>query len=130
MIKEKTIVQYGKEQTMAKKFGKFLLFSAAVGAAAAGAYYYFQKKGSVDQEPVEEDEDYDDFSEDLDDEASERNYVSLGKDTFESVAGTMSDKAEDVKDATKTAAEEAVENVEEKIEEFFDDDDDDDTNQS
>ena len=29
---------------MAKKFGKFLLFTAAIGTAAAAAYYYLQKK--------------------------------------------------------------------------------------
>lgn len=29
---------------MAKKFGKFLLFTAAVGTAAAAAYYYMQQK--------------------------------------------------------------------------------------
>ncbi len=31
---------------MAKKFGKFLLFTAAVGTAAAAVYYYMQKKES------------------------------------------------------------------------------------
>ncbi|MFR8844124.1 MAG: hypothetical protein ACLVGL_03165 [Waltera sp.] len=31
---------------MAKKFGKFLLFTAAVGTAAAAAYYYMQQKDS------------------------------------------------------------------------------------
>lgn len=28
---------------MAKKFGKFLLFTVAAGTALAGAYYYLQK---------------------------------------------------------------------------------------
>ena len=32
---------------MAKKFGKFLLFTAAVGTAAAAAYYYMQQKNSL-----------------------------------------------------------------------------------
>ena len=32
---------------MAKKFGKFLLFTAAVGTAAAAAYYYMQQKDSL-----------------------------------------------------------------------------------
>ena len=32
---------------MAKKFGKFLLFTAAVGTAAAAAYYFMQKKDSA-----------------------------------------------------------------------------------
>lgn len=59
---------------MAKKFGKFLLFTAAVGAAGAAAYYYMQKK---DAELLNgADEDYDDFSEDAEDAVS-RTYVPL-----------------------------------------------------
>jgi len=34
---------------MAKKFGKFLLFTAAVGTAAAAVYYYMQKKESLNE---------------------------------------------------------------------------------
>ncbi len=33
---------------MAKKFGKFLLFSLLAGAAAAGVYYYFKDKNDED----------------------------------------------------------------------------------
>lgn len=55
---------------MAKKFGKFLLFAAAV-SAAVGAYYYMKEKN----EPIllgEEDEDFDDFDfEDEEDEEDE-----------------------------------------------------------
>ena len=51
---------------MAKKFGKFLLFTAAVGTAAAAAYYYMQQKDSQLKESSDADEDYDDFHEDLD----------------------------------------------------------------
>lgn len=57
---------------MAKKFGKFLLFTAAVGTAAAAVHYYLQKKGAEHTES--EDEDYDDFSEDS------PNYVPLTPD--------------------------------------------------
>ena len=32
---------------MAKKFGKFLLFTAAAAAAGAGVYYYLQKKNEL-----------------------------------------------------------------------------------
>ncbi|MCM1540240.1 MAG: hypothetical protein NC121_03160 [Blautia sp.] len=64
---------------MAKKFGKFLLFTAAVGSAAAAVCYYMRKKDSATDVPA--DEDYDDFSEDLDDKTeSSRNYVSLNTD--------------------------------------------------
>ena len=51
---------------MAKKFGKFLLFTAAVGTAAAAAYYYMQQKNSLLMESTDADDDYDDFHEDLD----------------------------------------------------------------
>lgn len=63
---------------MAKKFGKFLLFTAAVGTAAAAAYYYMQQKDSKLKESYDADDDYDDFHEDLE-ESNEfsRNYVPL-----------------------------------------------------
>lgn len=107
---------------MAKKFGKFLLFTAAVGGAAAAAYYYFQKKDSNDH--LSEDEDYDDFSEDLDEEAeSDTKYVSLTpekkdaekkeKDTFvplDQVAQTVEMTEKDDKS-------------EPEVEEFFDEED-------
>ena len=32
---------------MAKKFGKFVLFTAAAAAACAGIYYYFQNKEAM-----------------------------------------------------------------------------------
>ena len=44
---------------MAKKFGKFLLFTAAVGTAAAAAYYYMQQKDSQLKESSDADDDYD-----------------------------------------------------------------------
>ena len=36
--------EFERSYIMAKKFGKFLLFTAAVSGAAAGAYYYLKKK--------------------------------------------------------------------------------------
>ena len=70
---------------MAKKFGKFLLFTAAVGTAAAAVYYYMKKKDADLSVSDEDDEDYDDFSEDLDDDAdsSSRSYVPLNRDASE-----------------------------------------------
>ena len=66
---------------MAKKVGKFLLFTAALGAVGAACYYYMQKK---DAELLADlDEDFDDFSEDEED-APARNYVPL---TIEEPAG-------------------------------------------
>lgn len=97
---------------MAKKFGKFLLFTAAVGTAAAAYYMYKQKKDAVC--PVAEDDDYDDFSEDLDDDTEpSRNYVSL-KPEDSSTFTPLEQVAKSVEDA--------VENVEETVEEFFDED--------
>lgn len=65
---------------MAKKFGKFLLLTAAVSTAAAAAYYYFQKKETFSE--MNNDEDYDDFSEtpDKDTTSGPRTYVSLQRD--------------------------------------------------
>lgn len=98
---------------MAKKFGKFLLFTAAVSGAAAGAYYYLKKKTDA-CEPAEDDfDDFDDFSDDSDDDnkkadtpaAEDRSYVDLNLDK--------------AKEALENDAAEAVE----KTEEFFDDED-------
>lgn len=66
---------------MAKKLGKLFLFSAAVGAVAGSAYYYLQHRDSMIKSDnfVDEDDDFDDFSEDLDEEP-ERSYVDLDID--------------------------------------------------
>lgn len=113
---------------MAKKFGKFLLFTAAVGAAGAAAYYYMQKKDAALLN--ETDEDYDDFSEDVDDSAS-RTYVPLSHENApeqENDASAPADSskqdnfftplAEKVSQAAETVKEEAGE----AVEEFFDED--------
>ncbi len=123
---------------MAKKFGKFLLFTAALGTAAAAAYYYIQKKENEDPF-AEDDEDYDDFSEDSQENAeASRNYVSLNagngqvsdtsdKEASGSVAEKIADAAEQVKDTftplAKQAASAVSEKAEETVEEFFDEDD-------
>ena len=103
---------------MANKFGKFLLFTAAVGTATATAYYFLHKNNTK-QTTSEDDSDYDDFNDDLDDENNdtERNYVPLTRDNTASIP----------EEATKTV--ESIENdsplepIVEKIEEFFDEDD-------
>lgn len=111
---------------MAKKFGKFLLFTAAVGGAAAAAYYYFQKKDSNDH--LSEDEDYDDFSEDLDDEAdSDKKYVSLTPDKKDSEKEADMGKEDTFVPLDQVA--QTVEKTEEddetdpEVEEFFDEED-------
>ena len=88
---------------MAKKFGKFVLFTAAAAAACAGIYYYFQNKEKLSADLNDEDEDYDDFSDDLDESDSNRSYVSLNHDEasaeggeapFEKLSSLVSDAAE------------------------------------
>lgn len=117
---------------MAKKFGKFLMTTAAVGALAAGAYYYFQKKDALDDEIFDDDDDFEDFDDDLDEEEdAQRKYVDLN---LNKAADTAADKAEEFKEGLEASKAEASEKVvgavedaakaaEAKVEEFFDDDD-------
>ena len=93
---------------MAKKFGKFVLFTAAAAAACAGVYYYFQNKEKLSADLNDEDDDYDDFSDDLDDGDSSRSYVSLNHDEasaegdapFEKLSSLVSDAAEKTDEAS------------------------------
>lgn len=102
---------------MAKKFGKFLLFTAAAAATAAGVCYLLKKKSEKNAVLEIEDDDYDDFSEDLD-ENEPRSYVQLD------VAGTEED---DFLEETENAgdgdfaplAEQLQEKNNEQVEEFF-----------
>ncbi len=120
---------------MAKKFGKFLLTTATLGALAAGAYYFFSKKeAGMDDE----------FDEDLDDDETsgkseaDRKYVDLdlGK-AADAAAEKVEEKAESFKEGLEAAkaeatdkivgaaneAAKAAEGAATKVEEFFDDDD-------
>lgn len=101
---------------MAKKLGKFLLGMAALGGAAAAAYYYLQKKDAITLTPECDDEDYDDFSEELD-ETSSRNYVQLNKEVVEEKVAEAVEAAED---AVEEAVETVAEATEEVVEKFFD----------
>lgn len=115
-----------------KKFGKFLLFSAAVGAVAAGAYYYFQNKEKISNDDFDEDDDFDDFSEDLDSESAhtdpaERSYVSLDLNN-ENASSSGSEKTAENDFDTKEALnnlEKAAESAKAEVEEFFDEDEED-----
>lgn len=106
---------------MSKKFGKFLLFSAAAGAAAYGAYHYFQTKdnNSSSNKAEDTDDDFDDFSEDLDEDTEQskpRSYVSLNLDKAEAIAseafhkakGVIADSVQQVKDTVKSVTENQV----------------------
>ena len=101
---------------MAKKFGKFLLFTAAVGTAAAAAYYYMQQKNSLLMESTDADDDYDDFHEDLDKSTEfSRNYVETEASSSSSDFTPLSGQAADLSG-------EEGETVED-VEEFFDEED-------
>lgn len=107
---------------MAKKFGKFLFFTAAAGAAAAAVAYYLQKKDVLNLADRFGDEDYDDFSEDLDEEpGTSRNYVPLN--TSGKQDGEAEHNADDFTPLAKKVASVVPKKAEETIEEFFDEDD-------
>lgn len=125
---------------MAKKLGKFFLFSAAVGAVAGSAYYYLQHRDSIVKSdvPSEEDDDFDDFSEDLDEEP-ERSYVDLDFDAKKAeftqkasgVAEKVLEKTADCLSAAAGKISETAKALDHAInapaapstEEFFDDED-------
>lgn len=137
---------------MANKFGKFLLFTAAVGTIAAAVYYYTQKKeneASFD----EDDDDYDNFFNNSAREPSDvsRTYVPLNPEAahtedvsanasanlstnlsekLSEVVGKVSEVASNVKETFTPLAEKAVAAVqsvqnksEETVEDFFDEGD-------
>lgn len=113
---------------MAKKFGKFVLFTAAAAAACAGIYYYFQNKEKLSEEfNGDEDEDYDDFSEDLDDAETNRSYVPLSHESADDdkkeASAEDSSKEEAPFEKLSSLVSDAAQNVEDKVEEFFDEDD-------
>lgn len=53
---------------MAKKFSKFVLFSALAGAMAAGTYHYLQNRKNDPLDDADDFDDFDNFDDDLDDE--------------------------------------------------------------
>ena len=115
---------------MAKKFGKFLMTTAALGAIAASAYYFFWKKDA------ELDDDLDE--EDSSKTESDRKYVDLD---LTKAAETAAEKVEEGAEAFKEGlnavkaettdkivgavnhAEKAAGEAAAKVEEFFDDED-------
>ena len=115
---------------MAKKFGKLLMVTAALGAVAGGAYYYLKGRDALMDDDFDDDEDFDNFDDDLDDE-NDRNYVDLDLRKTEE-GGAKEEPKEEVKEEFKEgiqvakaeAADKVVGSVK-KVEEFFDDDDSD-----
>lgn len=112
---------------MAKKFGKFLLFTAAAAAACAGAYYYLQSKNKLAADYCgDEDDDYDDFSDDLDEQESNRSYVPLNHDNTSAGQDAQAHSEEKKEEAPfeklSSLVSDAAETAAEKVEEFFDED--------
>lgn len=106
---------------MAKKFGKFVLFSALAGAAAAGTYFYLQKKQDDPLKDIDDIDDFDDFDDDFDDDTEDtpssdsshgknRSYVSLDLDSAKEIIG---EKVIETIDKTKEKIENF--NVSEKL---------------
>lgn len=111
---------------MAKKFGKFLLFTAAVGGAAAAVYYYLRKKDT--DSDILDDEDYDDFSEDLDEDAEPTtNYVPLTPETKDSSPDTSEEDSfvplEQVAQNADKSGKDEDGKSDVEVEEFFDEED-------
>ncbi len=121
---------------MAKKFGKFLMVTAALGAVAAGVYYCLQGKDSFVDDNFDDDDDFDNFDDDLDDEETakeaDRNYVDLDlekaeefKEGLDAAKAEATDKIVGAAKETADKVKEAADKAEVKVEEFFDDDDSD-----
>lgn len=132
---------------MAKKFGKFLMTTATLGALAAGAYYFLKKNDVLTEDSLDDEDDYDDFDDDLDDEESagkteaDRKYVDLDLTKAADVADKAEEKAEEAAEGFKEGLEMAkaeatdkivgtvgdaaktVSDAGAKVEEFFDDED-------
>ena len=121
---------------MAKKFGRFLMVTAALGAVAAGVYYCLQNKDGFVDDNFDDDDDFDNFDDDLDDEETaqdaDRNYVDLdlekAEDFKEGLNAAKAEATDKIVGAAKEVADtvkEAVDKAEVKVEEFFDDEDSD-----
>ncbi len=114
---------------MAKKFGKFIFFTALAGAAAAGVYYYLNRE--------DPDSGVSDFGRDVDnffESKKNREYVSLGntggdenkeamKNVVEQVAEELREKEkEDLAQQTGIIHDESQEAADFAFKEFKEDD--------
>ena len=125
---------------MAKKFGKLLLISAAIGSAI-GAVYYFARKKDAERDSAEDD--YDDFSEENEKESDSRSYVPLNPEGQaegkESAAPAQEEAPADSNYAAQGTSDasagqdgftplaeqvaDTAQKAEESVEEFFDEED-------
>ena len=132
------------------KFGKFVFLSAVSAAVGAATYCYLQENKYPIKKTVEEDDDFDDFSdEDLEKEfagegaSQERSYVNITPEKVQETAKKVASEAKDIasfayanakdllhdakegfqKYMNESAQTDFAGNTAEKVEEFFDDED-------
>ncbi len=112
---------------MAKKFGKLLMVTAALGAVAGGVYYYLKGRDTLMDDDFDDDEDFDNFDDDLDESDADRNYVDLdlGKTEESSAPAELKEEFKEGIQAAKAEATDKVVGSVKKVEEFFDDDESD-----
>ena len=127
---------------MAKKFGKFLLFTAAAGSAAAAVYYYLQKKEAANKDTAGEcgeeascssHKHSDEASSEKkhSDDAASRNYVPLSPEPkttspeADQKTGTDQEKPEDTFTPLSQQLSQSSDSTGETVEEFFDEEDSD-----
>ncbi len=112
---------------MAKKFGKLLMVTAALGAVAGGVYYYLKGRDTLLDDDFDDDEDFDNFDDDLDESDADRNYVDLdlGKTEESSAPAELKEEFKEGIQAAKAEATDKVVGSVKKVEEFFDDDESD-----
>ena len=96
---------------MAKKFGKFLAFTALTGAACAAVYYILGNKKDVPYD------DGDNGSSDFFEKKADREYVSLNADELKEKTEEIREKAEDTKEVIMNKLNEAAEELKEKAKE-------------
>lgn len=110
---------------MAKKFGKVLLLTAALGAVAGGMYYCLKGRDTFLDDDFDDDDDFDNFDEDLDEGDHDRNYVNLDLNKAEeSLKEEVKDVFKEGIQAAKAETSEKIVGGAKKVEEFFDDEDD------
>ena len=113
---------------MAKKFGKLLMVTAALGAVAGVVYYYLKGRDDfLDDDFFDDDDDFDNFDDDMEESDTERNYVDLDLGKTEE-NDSKEEVKEEFKEGIQAAKAEATDKIVggvKKVEEFFDDDDSD-----